>query len=715
MRKLFERYERAFMIGLVLFVLVIFTVTDDIVDALSGRNQGTDPGEAAGSFSILKGERVDVSYAEYERARQSYSRAQNIIRRGGGGRVRPSQVWTHLLLLAAADKEGLTVSDQELSDLLQVFIPPQLFQDRARYKETIRRVYRTSPRQFEESFREFWIAQRVRQIYAESYEIAPPATREDMVKQYTTQNIEFARASWVRLSAASFLDAADKELKTADDPDKELKTFFEQDAAVKAARFKFRHPRRYEVEFVVAVHKMFEDDAALKRLTDLMKKTWPAFDVAKIEPKDVAQRDYFDIYQDRLLEQVGKALDEIEYDEEEVKEPEPKDGDEEVVKDPEEPEQPGDPEKKDGDEPQPEKNELSKAEKESRLKNAFRLVQKQVRRELIVKGVFVYLRNEAAKDPSKGFKLLFDALKNNDEPKNPVCGADQETGLIQFLTFEAPLSGEEIEQLAPHDMLFTHNGRHRVTRMSSESLPAVSEAAVTVGMEAHGRMIIRLVKMESERRKTYEELDQAEKTDLKKSFYLPANARERAEARLEELRKKFESGEVAPTAFRESGEALGGAVISDEWILASTIGMADPSDKALWPDEYRRMRDRHFLRRRLANVLETDRTDPKYKAGSFMPVMVDSRSDDDDDPGAAYLVMLLERKRPTADTMPLEEFESYINVARQQRGAQDRERWSEDFKKLMRRFDMKFFGSMLDSVNDELDKIDQAKKTRRRP
>ena len=113
------------------------------------------------------------------------------------------------------------------------------------------------------------------------------------------------------------------------------------------------------------------------------------------------------------------------------------------------------------------------------------------------------------------------------------------------------------------------------------------------------------------------------------------------------------------------------------------------------------MRDRHFLRRALATVLGSDRANPKYRNGSYLPIQNDAR-DDDGDPGAAYLILLLERKRPDADTMPLDEFDAYISIARQQRAVRERYRWTRDWPVLTKQFEMEFFGDMQESVDEEM-------------
>ncbi|MHC4931748.1 MAG: hypothetical protein ACYTGV_06115, partial [Planctomycetota bacterium] len=147
LRKLIERYERILMLGLVVVILVIFTVTGEIMDFLSPSRGGQlDFNSVAGSFSVLPGEKVEVSYARYDTARMDLERATMIFNWGRARKIKASEVWTHLLLLEAARREGISVSNSELAEYLGTRIPPQIFNDRPKYKQWIRDMFRVSPR-----------------------------------------------------------------------------------------------------------------------------------------------------------------------------------------------------------------------------------------------------------------------------------------------------------------------------------------------------------------------------------------------------------------------------------------------------------------------------------------------------------------------------------------------------------------------------------------
>ena len=690
-RKVFQKYERWFLIGLVIFITAIFTITTQMTNVLKGGGGGASKEETAGAFSLLRKETVNVSWAEYDRARRSYSVSHFLQ-----NRPKPSEVWTHLLLLHAARREGISVTVDDLAKSLRGFFArmgaPGLFDDRPRYKQWAKQVG-GSAAGFEEAWRELLMTQRLRELYNRSYQIAPPATRESMVNRYTSRNLEFARVTWARLPAAKFVEDARKALQAGDEQ-QELKGFYEKDPSVKAEPTSFRSPPRYEVEFLLTVHKLLNPEV-IKRLKALFAKTWKGYEPEEPSVNDTT--DYFGYYTNRLLELAGTRLEEVSHEDGTKREADPE-------KDP----------KKGEEEPEP---ELTPEQEKTRFTRALEIVRPIIERELIVRSLYSKLLEEARKDPKRSLKELFSQIQRHDDKENPLLGTEAGKGVIQLLISKQPLTMDEIEKLAPHQTAMGINGRLRVTRLvpsagGNKTLPAVSTRPETWGSSAHGREILRLVSMSKERRKTFDELEAEERAELREDFFLPAKARERAKEVLEAFRKSCASGKVAPAQFKPAAESpgLGATVIEDEWITASPVRLQSPDRRALWPAEYAHMQDRHFLRRRLASILRGKKKQP---AGSYLPVQVDAR-DEEDDPGAAYLVVLLERRPATAATMPIEEFNAFIQRIRRERQDREQKRWSAEFATLRRTFEMEFFGEMQRLVEDEVKEAERAKKNRSR-
>ncbi|MHC5050560.1 MAG: SurA N-terminal domain-containing protein [Planctomycetota bacterium] len=699
-------YGRWLMLGLLIFILAVFTVTDEMTNALRntfGEKQVT-AADIAGSFSVLPGARVDVSYADFEEASRDYRTAATFLSQGSLERVRDVEVWTYLVLLEAARREGVSVSVDEATDQIKQVLPPMIWDDPAQYKKWVRTRLSTSPAKFERAVRRLMTTGRVRELYFESFMVGPPATREEVVEQYAAQRIEFVRGHVAALDADRFLQPAADELKAESDADAKLKDLFGKDPDVKNASGMFRNPRKYVIEILYTVHRAVRTEEDIDRIVALFSRTYPKLDVRKLDPSIKDMKEFFDIYRDRLLEQEGTSWAKVrkEY-QEEAKDDEKEEGEE---KEAETPEKEGEKDEEKGP-----LDELDPAARQALMAHAYTIVKDQVARELKVRGMYQWFRDEAARNESKSLRVLFDKLRAHDDKDNPVCATEPGKGLIVYREFPDGLSGDELEKIEDRGVRFTHNFRARVTQLGDTDLPKLARKADVLGMAGHGRQIMRLLEVKRETRKTFEELTDGEKVDLREQFYLPNAARARAKEALETLRKQCQDDQVAPEAFRAAAEKIGCRVHEDEWIEASYDFMAEPEKITYWPDEFLHMRDRYFLHKNLVGVLGRD-TKGDLKAGSYLEVQVDGRQDAED-PGAAYLFLLLERRKPDASTMPPSEVNSFMMNFRRNRMQKERERWAEDVETLMADFKMEFYDDMQRRIDEELKRRREARKQRR--
>jgi hypothetical protein len=705
-------YGRWVMLGLLIFILAIFTVTQDMTEWLRGifGEKQLTQADTAGSFSVLPGARVDISYADFDQAQAEYRTAVSFLSQGSLERVHDSEIWTYLLLLEAAKREGVTVSVDEATNRIKQVIPPMIWDDAAQYKKWVRTRLRTSPARFEHSVRNLLTTLRVRELYWESYLIGPPATRDEVVKQYAAQRIEFVRGHYAVLDAGRYLQQAADELKAESDPDTKLKDLFAKDPDVKNAAGIFRNPRKYVLEILYTIHKNVDSEEAVDRIVGVFSRAYPKLDMRKLDPSIKEMKDFFDIYRDRLLEQEGtswqKVMKEWEAETEDDSAPE-KEGDEEG-KDAEE----GKDEKAGADDEEDEAAaELDPAARQAMMAHAYTIVKDQIARELKVRGMYRWLRDEAGKNENKSLKVLFSKLREHDDKENPVCATEPGKGLIVYREFPDGLSGKELEELEDSGVKFTHNLRARVTQMGDTDLPKVERKADVLGMAGHGRQIMRLLEVKRETRKTFDELTDGEKLDLREQFYLPSAARARAQEALEALRKRCQDDQVTPEDFRAVAEKAGCRVYENEWIEASYDFMAEPDKALFWPDEFLHMRGRHFLHKNLIGVLGRD-TKNEFKAGTYLDVQVE-RHQDAEDPGACYLFLILERKKPDASTVPPSEVNSFMMNFRRNRMQEERKRWAEDIETLMADFKMEFYDDMQRRITEEIKRRREAQKRAR--
>jgi len=749
-RRTIQKYERGFLIGLVIVLLIIFVVVQDIKDwlAYSGRER---PDETAGSFALLAGERVSVTFAQYDAAHRRYAVGSAFD--GRERSIEASELWTHLVLLQAAKREGVTISDAELVGFLRRIWGARL-EDVAQWRSDVSRMFRVAPSVYEECVREVLRAQRMRQLYRVSFETAPAVARADAASRFVEQGAETVRATWAVLDASAAMADARTELQAEPDAEKALRAFYDTDASVTSDLNHFRHPRRYAFELIYAMHARFRTEEDWARVKTLFQKTFPDLDErTDLQVETSEAESYMNIYVDRLLAQAGTKWENLPLPPELTKPGEgagnpapggekpaegagepPKEGGAEAPKEgagepPKEgggepPKQPGvegpkvaGPDPKPGGEPpaegaagrgaeDPLKRAAEEAERAGRIEDARRaearrLVLPQARLEVQLRRAFEFLRNRAARDPDKSFRAWFEELRAHDDPQHPICSAEPGTGIIVYREVKDPISGDEMEKLQDGPDLFTHNFRQRIVSGEYEATkPTVGPGAETFGAEAHGRVIFRVTAFRQESRKEFADLTGPDKEYLTKELYLPVRARARVKERLDALKKEIDEGKIPSSRFPEEARSRGARVVENERIEASAGYQAPPAKARYWPAEYRRFWDRYFLRSQLDAVLRTDRDRKKYPAGAFLDVLVESRTGSQE-PGAAYLVQVLERTPVTAEEMTEEGLQHALADRMGDLSRAEGDWWSREFAELRSRFDMKFSETMQRRIDDE--------------
>ncbi len=715
MRRFFEKHERKFLIALVIFLLVIFTVMSDVSSFLApDRDPGTDPNEIAGRFEMPRA-KVDVTYGEYGAARRDISLLKT-LRAGFRGRredVSAVEVWRYLILREGAKRAGVRVSDSALRETITGSM--SWATDTGRYRDIIRGTLGVEPAVFEEALRDHLAVGRLEQLYQFCFMIAPAATREEVLKDALARILEYVRGDYAVLSAANFVDIAGEEFraKPKEEREKELEAFYDRDSSVRSALRRFELPIRYDVEFLYTIHKNLNEES-LKKIEALFKRAYPDYDQG-LEETEGEMRAFYSLYRDRLLKRVGmswktvkeKATAEFNKKKkgddggEKKEDGDPKDGD---PKD-------GDPKKKEGTDGEdvPPTPELRKAWQN----HGFSLVQETIDRELRVRSMYRAWHAEIRK--TKDVKGLFEKLKKADDPNDAICATESGKGLIVYLAFDKPIAADDIEDLEDSGVRFTHNVRTRITQTATKAksdLPQLHRHADTMGAAGHGRMIIRLNKVEPRRRKTFAELSADERADLVKRYLLPTRARTLAKKALEKLRKECLADSLDDKTFLEKAEDMGCRIYRNEWVTATEVTPTEASPERLWKDELAHMRARRFLVRGLLGAFRADASKKKIKAGSYLEVMVQEPDGlEEDGPGAAYLFLVKERLRPDAKTLPRSNLAQMEFIARNASRNDYNKRWNEEFRDLFKDFGLKFFGPMEDDVNSNLKKIASSKST----
>ncbi|MHC4223247.1 MAG: hypothetical protein ACYSUN_04590 [Planctomycetota bacterium] len=220
-----------------------------------------------------------------------------------------------------------------------------------------------------------------------------------------------------------------------------------------------KHPLLYEVEIVYAMHHNLTAEA-YGRIEELFRRVWPDLDVSKLESTVKSMREYFGIYLNRLLEQAGTSWKKIQA---------------EILQ--------GGP--------------LDEEGRQKCFSRGFDLVKHQVDRELRLRGIFWWFRDQAAKDPSQSLGVIFAKLKAKDD--SDVCSTTPGKGLIVYRSVSDPLRAQELGDLQDDGVKFTHNFTIRVKALARSIPPRVSQKADVLGTAAHGRMVCRLTGVRYER------------------------------------------------------------------------------------------------------------------------------------------------------------------------------------------------------------------------
>jgi TolB protein len=213
-------------------------------------------------------------------------------------------------------------------------------------------------------------------------------------------------------------------------------------------------PTRYRIEVLYTIHKNVRTPEAYQRIQDLFGKTWPGLDLSKLEPRIRDLKDYSGIYRDRLLRREGHSWNDMK-----------------ATSAP-----------------------TDDASRAALLERAFSIVKDQATRELKVRGMYQWFRDQAGKDGSKSLRELFDKLKKHDDADNPVLATEPGQGLIVYRDFGGePLTGEDLQNIEDSGIKFTHNFAIRVKRLADNDLPKVARRADVLGASGHGRQIVRLL------------------------------------------------------------------------------------------------------------------------------------------------------------------------------------------------------------------------------
>lgn len=207
MRKIYKKYERHILLGLVIILLATFSITG----AMQCRNraQGGKTLELGGSFNPTPAKRVEIDDEEFQRLYARYHDFQRAVSMpsreyrehvlGQGAWDSFGAAWAHIMSLAAAEEVGYRAGEHQVHTAAQDMVALALYWrarmplDDVNYQQFLKDNYYGRPDQFEETVREVVVKDqflypliscaRYQVPYAEAYE-AWKHTRERVDLRY---------------------------------------------------------------------------------------------------------------------------------------------------------------------------------------------------------------------------------------------------------------------------------------------------------------------------------------------------------------------------------------------------------------------------------------------------------------------------------------------------------------------------------------------------
>lgn len=227
LKKRFKKYERHFLLAIVIILLASFSITG----AFSCQSQG--PGNSynlGGSFNVAPGEREEMSNQDFDRSFAKYNNFQAAIRMPSREfrifleRVPTLQttkpfraIWAHHIALEAARNAGYDVGDHQVRGAVEDMVAFALryranlqFSD-VNYQQYLRQNFSGSKTEFEEGVREVVLKDEFLYplITSARYQVSYEEAYEDWRTQRERVDLEY-----VALPAAPFKDDVRKEETT---------------------------------------------------------------------------------------------------------------------------------------------------------------------------------------------------------------------------------------------------------------------------------------------------------------------------------------------------------------------------------------------------------------------------------------------------------------------------------------------------------------------
>ena len=153
-------------------------------------------------------------------------------------------VWKQMAIIKRADDMGVYVTNEELTQEIQNWFPESRQMGREGYRRLIGRVFRMTAHQFEQTVREYLLAQKLRFFLRDSIKISS----NEALQRYVKEN-EKIKIKYATLQARDFIDSVEIE-------EKEIRSFYDEHSDTfpnsGEGKWGYKEPEKVKLEYIMA-------------------------------------------------------------------------------------------------------------------------------------------------------------------------------------------------------------------------------------------------------------------------------------------------------------------------------------------------------------------------------------------------------------------------------------------------------------------------------
>ena len=262
--------NKGFMLLLLLVIGFVFVFT---FGSWGGGNLGAGvPYAAMVNDKVVPAAQFSASYADAFRMQQLYRPGFDAekAREEGLRQTVLDRLIDQELLAQAADDRGLTVSDDEVADLIQTrFFGKDKPFNADEYKSIVAGVYQTTPARYEQQVRREILAQRMVDVLAEAQHVSPTEVKETFDAKFDRANLDVVRIDPLHFKKTAPALSDDEAKKWAAEHEADVKAFYDKHIN------RYRQPKKVRARHIlakVAESASDEDKKKAREKIDAAKK-----------------------------------------------------------------------------------------------------------------------------------------------------------------------------------------------------------------------------------------------------------------------------------------------------------------------------------------------------------------------------------------------------------------------------------------------------------